>query len=34
LLINTQLARLFNYIYRPPNVKNALSLSQLGVIRI
>jgi hypothetical protein len=33
-LINTQLVRLFNYIYRPPNVKNALSLSQLGVIRI
>jgi hypothetical protein len=32
--INTQLLRLFNFIYRPPNIKNALSLSQLGVIRI
>ena len=33
-LINTQLSHLVNYFYRPPNVKNALSLSQLGVIRI
>jgi hypothetical protein len=32
--IYTQLSRFFNYIYRPPNLKNALSLSQLGVIRI
>jgi hypothetical protein len=33
-LVNTQLQRLYNFIYRPPNIKNSLSLSQLGVIRI
>jgi hypothetical protein len=33
-LVNRQLMRLINFVYRPPNIKNSLSLSQLGVIRI
>ena len=33
-LVNRQLMRLYNFIFRPPNIKNSLSLSQLGVIRI